>query len=127
MSTPTVHGRAGMRELQEAVRMALADGKCKGPAEISRLTDIYRGGQWHDMIVQGVLFSLQHEGEVEQCTQLNNKGGWRLAPPTAAPASGGPCGRSATTMSPDACAPHEAAHHGGLSSKRAAARRWSVG
>ncbi len=49
------------------------------------------------------------------------------APPTAAPAWGGPCGRSATTILPDVCAPHEAAHHGRPSSKRAAARRGSVG
>ena len=79
MSTPSAHGRAGMRELQEAVRLVLADGECLGPAEISRRTGIYRGGRWHDMIVQGVLDSLQDKGEVEQCDQIGgSRRGWRL-------------------------------------------------
>lgn len=68
-----------MRELQEAVRLALADGECLGPAEISRRTGIYRGGRWHDMIVQGLLYSLQDEGEVERCDQIDSRHrGWRL-------------------------------------------------
>ena len=69
-----------MRELQEAVRLALADGECLGPAEISRRTGIYRGGRWRNMIVQCVLDSLQDQGEVEQCDQINSRGGWRLTP-----------------------------------------------
>ena len=78
MNTPTAHGRTGMRELQEAVRMVLANGECLGPAEISRRTGIYRGGRWHDMIVQGVLDSLQDKGEAEQCDQIDGRRGWRL-------------------------------------------------
>jgi hypothetical protein len=63
--------------LQEAVRLGLADGECVGPAEISRRTGIYRGGQWHDMIVQGILYSLQDRGEVKRCFHINGKPGWQ--------------------------------------------------
>lgn len=78
MSTPRAHGRAGMKELQQAVRMALADGECLGPAEVSRRTGIYQGAEWHDMIARGVLLSLRDRGEVEQCDQANGRRGWRL-------------------------------------------------
>ena len=77
--TPDAHGRAGLRELEKAVRLALADGDCIGPAEISRRIDIQRDGDWQDMIVQGVLRGLLDNGEVERCTQANGRGGWRLA------------------------------------------------
>lgn len=74
-----------MRAMEDAILSALADGGCIGPREISERTGIFRGEradgtiQRNDVIVQEMLFKLLDDGQVQQCTQRNNRGGWELA------------------------------------------------
>ena len=51
-----------------------------GPAEISRMADIYRAPPLHDAITQGVLNKLLADGRVARCDQPNGRPGWKAKP-----------------------------------------------
>ena len=84
---PKQYARMGMFHLEEAVLDVLLEaklnGKCIGPAEISRRAGIFRergiANIMNDAIATGILVKLHDEGRVERCPQTTaNRGGWEL-------------------------------------------------
>ena len=79
--TPSHHSRVGLEHLEQAVLGVLRiAGRCMGPAEISRMADIYRAPPLHDAITQGVLNKLLADGRVVRCDQPNGRPGWKAKP-----------------------------------------------
>lgn len=83
---PKQHARIGTFHLEEAILDVLLEqkyeGKCIGPAQISKLAGIYRdrgdANMMNDAITTGLLVKLHSENKVLRCDQENGRGGWEL-------------------------------------------------